>query len=245
MLPLVLNTGSKSDCSREGIESVTGLDGRSPLSPQYYSLPEFDVEIAFGANDFVQVNGQVNRRMVAAAIDLLEVGDKHAVLDLYCGIGNFSLPLARQAATVLGIEVASQQVARAEGNAQRNAIRNCAFLCADLDAIDTRNHWLAQRWDRLLLDPARSGANAVVQHMDRIGPARIVYVSCHPGTLARGRRHPGAGTGLCPGSRRDYRHVSTHGARRVACFVPESINRSISYSGQSRRERAPVRARTS
>ena len=165
-----------------GPDSIVPVLGEETLT---YSLPEFDVDIAFGATDFVQVNGNVNRRMVKLAVDLLQVETDHAVLDLYCGIGNFSLPLARKANQVLAVEGETKQVERGRSNAKRNGIENCEFLRADLSHIDGTESWLGNRWDRMLLDPARSGAQEIVARAARIGAARIVYVSCHPGTLAR------------------------------------------------------------
>jgi 23S rRNA (uracil1939-C5)-methyltransferase len=150
-----------------------------------YSLPEFDVEIEFQPTDFVQVNGAVNRLMVSAAIDHLDVSKEHRVLDLYCGIGNFSLALARKAATVLAIEGEQMQVERGRRNAEQNGIDNCEFRQADLAAIEGNESWLAQDWDRVLLDPARSGAQEIVANMSTIGAKRVVYISCHAGTLAR------------------------------------------------------------
>jgi 23S rRNA (uracil1939-C5)-methyltransferase len=165
-----------------------GLDTVQPMQPPLpltYTLPDFDIEIEFEATDFIQVNGRVNRLMVAAAIDLLQVSDEHRVLDLFCGIGNFSLPLARQASHVLGIEGEVRQVERARQNASRNNIDNCEFRCADLSVADSKERWLGASWDRVLLDPARSGAQELVSKMSSIGAERLVYVSCHPGTLAR------------------------------------------------------------
>ena len=168
-----------------GPDSVVPLDHEAGLPELAYSLPEFDVNIRFAATDFVQVNGAVNRLMVSAAIRLLDVNAEHRVLDLYCGIGNFSLPLARSSAQVLGIEGEQQQVDRAMSNARQNDIGNCEFRRADLAKIDGTENWMKEHWDRMLLDPARSGALDIVQHSRRIAAARIVYVSCHPGTLAR------------------------------------------------------------
>lgn len=169
-----------------GPDSVEMLAGNVPLN---YSLPAFSVDIEFRATDFVQVNSEVNREMVCRAIDLLEVTAEHRVLDLYCGIGNFSLPLARRAAHVLGVEGEFQQVARARLNAERNAIENCEFRLADLAAIDGSESWLREGWDRALLDPARSGAQELVSVIDKTGTERLVYVSCHPGTLSRDAGH--------------------------------------------------------
>lgn len=168
-----------------------GLDSLRPVedgqcSPELiYTLPEFEVEVAFQPLDFVQVNAGINRRMVGLAIELLapEAGDR--VLDLYCGIGNFSLPLARRSAEVLGIEGESSLVERARENARRNALENVDFAAADLSELNGSEPWLRRGWDRMLLDPARSGAASVVSNCRHIGASRIVYVSCHPGTLAR------------------------------------------------------------
>lgn len=107
------------------------------------------------------------------------------MLDLYCGIGNFSLALARKAATVLAIEGEQMQVERGRRNAEQNGIDNCEFRQADLAAIEGKESWLAQDWDRVLLDPARSGAQEIVANMSTIGAKRVVYISCHAGTLAR------------------------------------------------------------
>ena len=153
--------------------------------PLYYSLPEHDVQIAFEPADFVQVNGEINRRMVATAVGQLDPQPGDRVLDLYCGIGNFSLPLARKSAEVVGIEGDATLAARAAANATRNGLVNVTFRCADLAALDGSEGWLREHWDRVLLDPARSGAAEVVANMHVLQPQRIVYVSCHPGTLAR------------------------------------------------------------
>ncbi len=167
-----------------GLDSVYDLYPENP-PPLYYRLPEFDIELQFEATDFVQVNAEINRRMVSRAIELLDVQADDRVLDLFCGIGNFSLPLGRVAGEVLGIEGEQRQVERARANAERNGLDNVKFLAADLAAIDGKEAWLAKPWQKLLLDPARSGALEVVQRIDRIRPERIVYVSCHPATLAR------------------------------------------------------------
>jgi 23S rRNA (uracil1939-C5)-methyltransferase len=168
-----------------GLDSVVPLESDTGSETLRYSLPDFSVDIEFLATDFIQVNAVVNRLMVSRAIDLLDVAGDHRVLDLYCGIGNFSLPLARRAAHVLGVEGELQQVSRGRHNADLNAIENCEFRQADLSIVDGTESWFREGWDRLLLDPARSGANEVVTHVERTGASRIVYVSCHPATLAR------------------------------------------------------------
>ena len=168
-----------------GLDSIVLLEPESFTDPLYYDLPEFDVRIAFDAVGFVQVNSEINRRMVHQAVELLGPGSEDRVLDLYCGIGNFSLPLARRAGEVLGVEGDAMLVKAAAANAKLNGISNANFRQADLSAIDGSEGWLREGWDLVLLDPARSGAQEIIEHIDRIGPRRIVYVSCHPGTLAR------------------------------------------------------------
>ena len=168
----------------KGPDTIAPLAPAEPV-PLYYELPEFDVRMTFQPADFVQINGPINRKMVKLATDLLDVEPEHRVLDLFCGIGNFSLPLARLAGDVLGIEGEASLVRRAEMNARNNGMDNVDFRAVDLAAIDGREDWLKAGCDRLLLDPARSGAEAVMQRMQLLDPARIVYVSCHPGTLAR------------------------------------------------------------
>jgi len=168
-----------------GLDSIEPLTGSADGAPLNYRLDEFDVMIEFEGTDFIQVNGAVNERMVSRATKLLQIGPDDRVLDLYCGIGNFSLPLARSCDYVLGIEGEQRQVQRARDNAAKNGIENCEFLTADLSKIDGSESWLRQDWDRVLLDPARSGAAEIVRHMATINPQRIVYISCHPGTLAR------------------------------------------------------------
>lgn len=166
-----------------------GLDSVAALYPAdarlSYALPAFDVELDFGPLDFIQINADVNRRMVERAVSELAPEAYDRVLDLYCGIGNFSLPLARRAAEVLGIEGERSLVASAAANAARNGIANVRFECADLSAIDGHEAWCKTGWDLVLIDPARSGAAEPVARMAALSPRRIVYVSCHPGTLAR------------------------------------------------------------
>jgi 23S rRNA (uracil1939-C5)-methyltransferase len=168
-----------------GLDSIELLDPDEQVEPLFYTLQAFDIRIEFDPLGFVQVNSDINEKMVAMAIDLLQVEPDHRVLDLYCGIGNFSLPLARRCKEVLGVEGDNMLVSSAQHNAAANDLTNASFRTADLSKIDGREGWIQEDWARVLLDPARSGAAEVVQHMHVIGAQRIVYVSCHPGTLAR------------------------------------------------------------
>jgi 23S rRNA (uracil1939-C5)-methyltransferase len=123
--------------------------------------------------------------MVALALELLDVRGDDNVLDLYCGLGNFTLPIARRAGAVTGVEGDAGLVARADANARRNGIDNASFHAADLASNQSTAPWATPRWSKLLLDPPRSGAAAVLDYLPRKGSDHIVYVSCHPGSLAR------------------------------------------------------------
>jgi 23S rRNA (uracil1939-C5)-methyltransferase len=166
-----------------------GLDSIRPLDPPgvqlTYALPEFDVELEFRPGDFTQVNFEVNRLMVARAVELLRPQPQERVLDLFCGLGNFTLPLARRAAEVVGVEGEAGLVTRARANALRNGIGNARFYTANLYAALDAEPWLRERFAAALLDPPRTGAVEVLPLLPRLGVERLVYVSCYPGTLAR------------------------------------------------------------
>ncbi|MGB5689250.1 MAG: 23S rRNA (uracil(1939)-C(5))-methyltransferase RlmD, partial [Woeseiaceae bacterium] len=168
-----------------GLDTVALLYPDAVAESLFYTLPEFDIRVNFEPIDFVQVNNDINQRMVHFAVEQLDAGADDRVLDLFCGIGNFSLPLARKAGTVLGVEGEQSLVRRATENAARNGLANVTFRVADLGKIDGTESWVREGWERMLLDPARSGAAEVVTRMHLFKPERIVYVSCHPGTLAR------------------------------------------------------------
>jgi 23S rRNA (uracil1939-C5)-methyltransferase len=127
----------------------------------------------------------MNRRMIARALDLLDPQPDERVLDLFCGLGNFTLPVARRAGAVVGIEGEAGLVARARANAAANGITNAEFAAADLATDQRGAPWAVRDYDKLLLDPPRSGAAAVLEYLPRKSAKRIVYVSCHPGSLAR------------------------------------------------------------
>jgi 23S rRNA (uracil1939-C5)-methyltransferase len=156
-----------------------------PGTPLRYRLPAFDLTLEFGPLDFVQVNGELNERLVERAVALLAAAPGDAVLDLFAGLGNFTLALARGAAAVLGVDVDAALLGRGRDNASRNGIGNARFALADLDADLRREPWAGQRFQRVLLDPPRAGALGVLPLIGRLRPRRVVYISCHPGTLAR------------------------------------------------------------
>ncbi|KRE99531.1 23S rRNA methyltransferase [Frateuria sp. Soil773] len=144
-----------------------------------------DVELEFQPLDFVQVNAGMNRRMLARALELLDPQPADRVLDLFCGLGNFTLPLARRVAEVAGVEGEHGLVARAADNAARNGIANARFHVANLFEDQRGAEWARQPWDKLLLDPPRAGADKVLDYLPHKATQRIVYVSCHPASLAR------------------------------------------------------------
>ncbi len=164
----------------DSVRPLGGLPAR--LS---YRLPDYGVEMQFLPNDFTQVNIDINRLMVRRALQLLDPGPEDRVLDLFCGLGNFTLPLARHAGQVVGVEGDAGLVARARDNAVRNHVHNAEFHSANLYGELGAEPWLQRRFDKALLDPPRSGAEEVLEPLSKLGIRRLVYVSCNPATLAR------------------------------------------------------------
>jgi 23S rRNA (uracil1939-C5)-methyltransferase len=153
-------------------------------APLFYALPEFQVRIAFGPTDFTQVNPAVNRLLVRRALSLLDPRPGEKIVDFFCGLGNFSLPIARSGADVLGVEGHAGLLARAEENARANGLADrCRFAAADL--FDAAACTALPACDKALLDPPREGAIELVKSFAAKSPSRIVYVSCDPATLAR------------------------------------------------------------
>lgn len=168
----------------DGPESIASLWPTEPEALSY-RLPEFEVEIRFRPTDFVQVNAAVNRRMVNQAIQLLDLHGDEQVRDLFCGLGNFTLPLSRRAKQVLGVEADRSLIEGARHNKLINHISNADFMEADLYQEVSHSPWQDFRCHRLLLDPPRNGAMEVIKRLSEPLPSRIVYVSCYPATLAR------------------------------------------------------------
>ena len=151
-----------------------------------YRIPAYDITLAFRPNDFTQVNTAINQSMVARALELLDPQPKDQVLELFCGLGNFSLPLARQVKQVVAVEGDAALIERARQNASYNAIDNVEYHVANLMEDVTGLPWLRKRsYDKILLDPPRSGALEVLPLIADFNASRIVYVSCNPATLAR------------------------------------------------------------
>ncbi len=170
-----------------GPDTIGPLPGQDWPEPLHYRIPAFDVDVTFTPADFLQVHAQVNLRMIEQAIDLLAPHCASSVLDLFCGLGNFSLPLGRVAGRVLGIELAADMVARARQNASSCGLANVDFRQADLSQ-PTADLLAGRSFDRIMVDPPRTGMAELLDSLIDIRAERLVYVSCHPGTLARDAR---------------------------------------------------------
>ena len=168
-----------------GLDTVHRIYPGAGEDRLYYQLPDAGLRMAFHPNDFTQVNAEINRQMIARALSLLELTDNDRVLDLFCGLGNFTLPLAKRCGHATGVEGSEVMVGRAQENGAANGIGNAEFHSADLSRPMAGAAWLAEGFDKILLDPPRSGAWEVLPDIVTLRPERIVYVSCNPATLAR------------------------------------------------------------
>lgn len=164
------------------VEKIYPDDGNERLT---YRLDDFDLEMLFHPMDFTQVNAGINRKMLALAIELLDPQSDERILDLFCGLGNFSLPIARKAGHVTAVEGDKAMVLRGQENAKHNGLDNLSFYMANLAGEFYNAPWASEGFDKILIDPPRSGAYEIVQHLPAFGANCIVYVSCNPATLAR------------------------------------------------------------
>lgn len=151
----------------------------------HYRLEDYGLTLQFHPVDFTQVNNEINQKMVRQAIEFLDLQPHERVLDLFCGLGNFTLPLATRAAHVVGVEGDEAMVVRGRENAAANNLTNVEFYGADLTKPFEGQPWAQGGFDKILIDPPRSGALEIVSKMTVFKPKRIVYVSCNPATLAR------------------------------------------------------------
>lgn len=159
--------------------TVTSCNGETPV----YTVA--GLTLAFSPRDFIQVNDAVNQQMVAQALAWLDIAPQDRILDLFCGMGNFTLPLAQRAAEVVGVEGVAALVAKGRENALRNGLNNATFFHQNLEEDVAQQPWCARGFDKILLDPARAGAAEVMSQIVKLAPKRVVYVSCNPTTLAR------------------------------------------------------------
>lgn len=195
-LMILRHTAPLSRADNEKLERFSHSKGLSLyLAPQSEILetvsgqtPWYEsngLRLNFSPRDFIQVNAGVNQKMVASALEWLDVQPGDRVLDLFCGMGNFTLPLATRAASVVGVEGVPALVEKGRENAQQNGLHNVTFFHENLEEDVTRQPWAKIGFDKILLDPARAGAAGVMQHIIKLQPGRVVYVSCNPATLAR------------------------------------------------------------
>jgi len=172
---------------RGGLETVRRLDtAAADEAPLHYALPHLKIELQFEPTDFVQINGAINAALVERAVALLAPDRDSTVLDLFCGLGNFTLALAQRAGRVVGVEGDASLIERARLNARRNGIGEAEFHVANLAAETPQGTpWLRPAYTHVLLDPPRAGAREILPIVARFAPRRVLYISCHPGSLAR------------------------------------------------------------
>jgi 23S rRNA (uracil1939-C5)-methyltransferase len=165
-------------------DSIYPLYPKDP-EPLYYDIPSEKLRLYFQPSQFTQINQTINLQMIERAIQLLDLQKTDRVLDLFCGIGNFSLPIAKYVKEVIGVEGSEKAIEQAKINAEKNQINNTQFFTHDLTQPCEDTAWGKYHYDKILLDPARVGAKEVLENIPLWRPKRIVYVSCNPITLAR------------------------------------------------------------
>lgn len=195
-LMVLRHTAALTAADKEKLERFSQTHGLSLyLAPQSEILEHIrgdepwytsdGLRLVFSPRDFIQVNDGVNQKMVRTALAWLDIQPQDRVLDLFCGMGNFTLPLAKAAASVVGVEGVPALVAKGRENAALNELQNVTFFHENLEEDVTRQAWAKHGFDIILLDPARAGAPGVMAHIIKLAPRRMVYVSCNPATLAR------------------------------------------------------------
>jgi 23S rRNA (uracil1939-C5)-methyltransferase len=168
-----------------GMETIKLLaTNKTPVSLSY-KLTKQNIEMFFAPTDFTQINQEINQQMVAHVLALLDAQPTEKVLDLFCGIGNFTIPLATKCNHIIGIEGNKYAIVRAKQNAEYNTIKNTEFYCFDLTKELSAPLWAKQQYDKILLDPPRTGALEICTQIKKFGAKKIVYVSCNHATLAR------------------------------------------------------------
>ena len=168
----------------KGPDTIVPLDGEPELIPTY-ALPDQGLEFKFKPAMFTQVNYEINKQMINRVLETLALNENDTVLDLFCGLGNFTLPMAKFAGRVVGVEGDQPLVNHAKENARHNGIENVEFYAADLSKDISGQPWANRSYNKILLDPSRAGASDVLHHFKKWQPEQIVYVSCNPSTLAR------------------------------------------------------------
>ncbi len=167
-----------------GMETIKPLDAANDTK-LFYDLKNQQCRLYFQPQQFIQVNAGINQKMIDAALDLLDLQPDDSVLDLFCGIGNFSIPIAKHCAAVCGVEGDQSAVEQAIYNCKINELDNTEFYYANLFENDYNQHWAGKKYHKILLDPPRAGAKEIIAQFHRWQPEKVVYVSCNAATLAR------------------------------------------------------------
>jgi 23S rRNA (uracil1939-C5)-methyltransferase len=168
----------------KGPDTIVPIEGEPEITPTY-ALPDQGIEFKFKPAMFTQVNYEINKKMVTRVIEALDLNENDNVLDLFCGLGNFTLPMATKAGHVVGVEGDQPLVNHAKENAKLNGMENVEFYAADLTKDVSDQSWAKQKFNKVMLDPSRAGASEVLHNLKHWNPELIMYVSCNPSTLAR------------------------------------------------------------
>jgi 23S rRNA (uracil1939-C5)-methyltransferase len=168
----------------KGPDTIVPIEGEAEVIPTY-ALPDQNITFKFKPAMFTQVNYEINKKMVTRVIDALDLNENDRVLDLFCGLGNFTLPMATKAGHVVGVEGDLPLVNHAKENAKLNHLNNVEFFAADLSKDVSNQAWAKQKFNKVMLDPSRAGASEVLHNLKHWKPELILYVSCNPSTLAR------------------------------------------------------------
>jgi len=165
------------------LQIALAADSHSDLAQAHYHLPTQNLQLNFASTDFIQVNADINHQMVNQALEWLAPSSDDRVLDLFSGLGNFTLPLAQKAAQAVGVEGSTTMVERARSNAEAAGLDNVQFYRADLSQSFRHAPWFHEGFDLILLDPPRTGARETVGQLVHYGARRILYISCNPSAL--------------------------------------------------------------
>ncbi len=168
----------------KGPDTIVPIEGEPEIIPGY-ALPDQGIGFKFKPAMFTQVNYEINKKMVSRVMQTLDLNENDHVLDLFCGLGNFTLPMATKAGRVVGVEGDLPLVNHAKENAKRNGLENIEFFATDLTKDVSKLGWAKQKFNKILLDPSRAGAAEVLHNIKYWDPEQIMYVSCNPSTLAR------------------------------------------------------------
>mgnify|MGYP001367179136 CR=1 FL=1 len=168
----------------KGIDSIHRLHPVDADKP-HYAIPDYQLRMEHEPHHFTQINQSINLKMIAQALSLLELKPGDRVIDLFCGIGNFTLPMARQGCHVTGVEGSDDAIRQAKENAIINELENVDFFSANLFESVYNQDWSQRAYNKVLLDPPRAGAQEIIPLIATWRPSHLVYVSCNPATLAR------------------------------------------------------------